>query len=114
MAEKKKSIPKEKKAKKKEDKVECRDVNCPFHGTLSTRGAVMDGVVASDKMNKTVVVQRNYHIKSDKYGRYLSKKSRISAHNPPCIDAKAGDRVRIIECRKLSKTKSFVVIEKLP
>ncbi len=37
----------------------------------------------------------------------------MHAHNPPCIDAKVGDRVRIGECRPLAKTVSFVVIEKL-
>lgn len=100
-----------KKSKKKEE--ECNDVNCPRHGTLSTRGMVLEGVVTSDKMNGTVVVQRNYRIKSGKYNRYKSAKSRIPAHNPPCVGARAGDRVRIMECRKLSKTVGFVVIEKL-
>ena len=38
--------------------------------------------------------------------------SRITAHNPPCIDAKTGDKVKIAECRPLSKTKNFVVVEK--
>ncbi|MBN2014560.1 MAG: 30S ribosomal protein S17 [Candidatus Altiarchaeota archaeon] len=100
-----------KKFEKKE--IACDDVNCPKHGTLSTRGIVLEGVVMSDKMEGTVVVQRNYMIKSGKYNRYRSSKSRIPAHNPPCINAKAGDRVRIMECRKLSKTVSFVVVEKL-
>jgi len=38
--------------------------------------------------------------------------SRITAHNPPCIGAKTGDKVKIAECRPISKTKSFVVVEK--
>jgi len=101
-----------KKAAKKETK-ECNDVNCPIHGTLPTRGAVLEGIVASDTMDKTVIVQRDYYIKLKKYERYRSLKSRIPAHNPPCINAKTGDIVRIMECRKLSKTVSFVVIEKL-
>ncbi len=93
--------------------VECKDINCPVHGELSTRGMILDGIVTSDKMNKTVVVTREYHVKSKKFERYLLKRSKISAHNPPCIGAKVGDRVRIAECRKLSKNKSFVVVEKL-
>ncbi len=101
-----------KKAAKKEAKG-CNDMNCPIHGSLSTRGAVLEGAVASDKMDKTVIVQSDYKIRLNKYERYRSSKSRIAAHNPPCIDAKAGDRVRIRECRKLSKTVSFVVTEKL-
>lgn len=98
---------------KKEKEDMCDDRNCPTHGTLSTRGIVLEGVVASDKMDKTVIVQRNRHVKLTKYERYRPTKSRIPAHNPPCINAKVGDRVRIMECRKLSKTVSFVVTEKL-
>ncbi len=93
--------------------VECNDRNCPVHGKLSTRGAILDGIVASDKMKGTIIVQRDYYIKSRKYDRYRIVKSRIPAHNPQCMGAKAGDRVKIMECRKLSKTVSFVVTKKL-
>ena len=37
---------------------QCKDTNCPFHGTLSVRGQLMDGTVVSDKAARTVVVQR--------------------------------------------------------
>lgn len=100
-------------ATKENKKDSCGDINCPFHGTLSTRGMVFEGVVATDKMQGTVVVQRNYYVKLKKYERYRPKKSRIPAHNPPCLDVKAGDKVRIMECRRISKTVSFVVVEKL-
>jgi small subunit ribosomal protein S17 len=102
-----------KSTKEKGKETVCNDVNCPVHGKLSVRGVVLEGVVTSDKMEGTVVVQRNYLIKSKKYNRYKSAKSRIKAHNPPCINAKTGDKVRIMECRKLSKTVSFAVTEKL-
>ena len=39
---------------------ECSDPNCPFHGTLSVRGQIIDGVVETVKMNKTVIVKRDY------------------------------------------------------
>ncbi|RLI95842.1 MAG: 30S ribosomal protein S17 [Candidatus Altiarchaeales archaeon] len=94
-------------------KKKCDDNNCPIHGQLPTRGIVLEGVVVSDKMNRTVIVQRNYYVKSKKYERFRIAKSRIPAHNPPCIDAKVGDKVRIEECRKLSKTISFVVTKKI-
>jgi len=93
--------------------MECKDRNCPVHGTLSARGTVLDGRVVSDKMQGTVIVQRDLMIKVKKYDRYKRSRSRIPAHNPPCIGAKAGDLVKIMECRKLAKTVSFVVIEKL-
>jgi small subunit ribosomal protein S17 len=39
-------------------KESCEDPKCPFHGKLSVRGQMMDGVVVSDKMTNTVVVTR--------------------------------------------------------
>jgi small subunit ribosomal protein S17 len=91
---------------------ECEDVNCPFHGKLPVRGQVLEGMVISDKAQKTVVVLRTYLKKMRKYERFEPRRSKISAHNPPCINAKVGDVVKIAECRPLSKTKSFVVVEK--
>ncbi|RLI36896.1 30S ribosomal protein S17 [Candidatus Bathyarchaeota archaeon] len=90
---------------------ECNDKNCPFHGTLSIRGRVLEGVVASAKMDKTVIVRRDYLKYVPKFKRYERRRSRIPAHNPPCINAQEGDRVRIAECRPISKTVSFVVVE---
>lgn len=91
---------------------ECEDINCPFHGTLSVRGQIMVGTVSSSKMDKTVVVERQHAKKVPKYERYERRTSKVYAHNPPCVDAQEGDRVKIAECKKLSKQKSFVVLEK--
>ena len=92
---------------------QCEDINCPFHGTLSVRGQVIDGMVVSDKAPRTVVVQREYLKYVPKYERYEKRKSKLHAHNPDCVAAKTGDRVSLAECRPLSKTKSFVVIQVL-
>ena len=92
---------------------ECEDPNCPWHGTLPIRGKILEGIVVSDKMQKTVIVRRDYLHYVPKYERYERRHSRIAAHNPPCIDVKKGDKVKIAECRPLSKTKHFVVIEKM-
>jgi len=92
-------------------KAECQDVNCPFHGSLPVRGQVITGKVVSDRMMGTVVVEREYLHYIRKYNRYEKRSSRIHAHNPPCLQAKAGELVTIAECRPLSKTKSFVVVE---
>ncbi|MBS7614250.1 30S ribosomal protein S17 [Candidatus Bathyarchaeota archaeon] len=91
----------------------CNDPNCPFHGSLKIRGRILDGVVTSAKMDKSVIVRRDFvhHIK--KYKRYERRHSHIPAHNPPCIGAQENDRVRIAECKPISKTISFVVIEKI-
>ena len=96
----------------KKPKKTCEDRNCPFHGTLPVRGRIFDGVVVTAKMDKTVIVEREYLQFSPKYGRYERRRSHIPSHNPPCINAKEGERVRIAECRPLSKTVSFVVVEK--
>ena len=92
-------------------KEECTDVNCPFHGTLPVRGQVITGKVVSDRMMGTIVVERGYMHYVRKYKRYEKRSSKFHAHNPPCIHAKVGDTVKIAECRPLSKTTKFVVVE---
>lgn len=91
----------------------CNDSKCPWHGKLSIRGRVFKGEVVSDKTPKTVVVKWGYHHFIPKYERFERKHTSVVAYNPTCINAKKGDIVRIAECRPLSKTKSFVVIEKV-
>ena len=97
----------------KPPKKECNDKKCPFHGTLPVRGKVFVGEVVKDRAQSTVVVKWDYYHYVPKYERYMRRNTKVSAHLPPCIDARKGDRVRIAECRPLSKTKKFVVIEKV-
>lgn len=92
---------------------ECNDPDCPWHSNLSVRGKVIEGTVVSDRMDKTVLVESQYFKYHPKYERYSREKTRVAAHNPPCVNAKQSDRVRIQECRPLSKTKHFVVLKKL-
>ncbi|MCD6111440.1 MAG: 30S ribosomal protein S17 [Thermoplasmata archaeon] len=92
---------------------ECQDPYCPFHGKLPVRGQIIEGVVVSTKMQNTVVVQRERLRYIPKYERYEKRTSRYFAHWPPCIDLEVGDMVKIMECRPLSKHKSFVVIGRL-
>ncbi|MDO5844430.1 MAG: 30S ribosomal protein S17 [Methanocorpusculum sp.] len=90
---------------------ECDDVDCPFHGTLSVRGQVITGKVVSERMQGTVVVERNFLHKVQKYDRYEKRSTKIHAHMAPCLNAKIGDEVKIAECRPLNKTTSYVVVE---
>lgn len=90
----------------------CRDPNCPFHGTIRVRGLVLEGRVISAKMDKSVVIRRDYLFYDRKYRRYEWRKSMIHAHNPPCINAREGDTVIIGETRPISKTVKFVVLAK--
>ena len=91
----------------------CGDIKCPFHGTLSTRGREFLGTVTSAKMKKTAVVEWEWKKYIRKYERYEKKGSKVHAHNPICIEAREGDTVRISECMPLSKSKKFVIIEKM-
>ncbi len=91
----------------------CEDANCPYHGTLPVRGKILDGTVVSSKMSGTITVERGHLHYSRKYLRYERRRSRILAHSPPCLELKDGDRVRVVECRPISKEVSFVAIEKI-
>lgn len=97
----------------KTPKKTCDDRNCPYHGELSVRRKFLDGDVVSAKMMKTVTVERNYLQYVKKYTRYEKRRSRIMAHSPPCLEIREGDRVKIAECRPISKEVAFVVVEKL-
>lgn len=91
----------------------CNDPKCPKCGNIKVRGNLFTGIVTSAKADKTVTVERQLVKKVRKYERYKKIKSKIHAHNSKCVSAKEGDTVRLGETRKLSKTKSFVVLEVL-
>ena len=93
-------------------KTSCTDENCPFHGSLKVRGKMFEGIVASAKMRKTAsfTLERRVYIR--KYQRYEKRLTNIKVHNTDCVSAKEGDKVTIMECRPLSKTKKFVIIRK--
>ena len=91
----------------------CSDEKCCWHGSLPVRGRVFEGKVISDKASKTVVVKWGYNRFIPKYQRYERRNTTVRAYSPECISTKVGDTVKIAECRPLSKTKSFVVVEKI-
>lgn len=94
-------------------KQKCNDIKCPLHGRLSVRGRQFTGIVVSTKMRKTAVIEfeRLYFLK--KYERYEKRRTKLKVHNPECVNIKDGDIVKIVECRPLSKTKNFVIIQRL-
>jgi small subunit ribosomal protein S17 len=67
------------------------------------------GVVASDKMTKTVVVRVDRLIKHPVYRKYVRKRKKFMAHDE--LGSKIGDKVRIIETRPLSARKRWRVVE---
>ena len=92
----------------------CDDINCPFHGNLSVRGRIMEGIVTSVKMHKTITFRMDYLGLIKKYMRYERRRSRKQAHLPPCIEVKVGDMVKVVECRPLSKNVTCVVVSTTP
>lgn len=88
------------------------DENCPFHGSLRLRGQVHEGTVSTVGMNGTIIIERHNVRLMPKYERYEKRTSRLAAHLPSCIGkVSVGDRVKVMECRPLSKTVSFCVVE---
>ena len=71
---------------------------------------VREGIVVSDKMQKTIVVELEDRKQHALYGKILRTNSRVKAHDEDGI-AGIGDRVRIQETRPLSKDKHFRLVE---
>ena len=74
------------------------------------RGArrVIQGVVVSDRMDKTITVLVERQVQHPIYKKYMRRSTKYHAHDES-NDAKAGDLVEIQESRPLSKTKTWVV-----
>ncbi len=69
-----------------------------------------EGLVVSDKMEKTVVVEVEDRVKHALYGKVLRRSSKLKAHDEN-NEAGIGDRVLVMETKPLSKTKRWRVVE---
>ncbi|HEY8451941.1 MAG: 30S ribosomal protein S17 [Micromonosporaceae bacterium] len=74
------------------------------------RRKVREGVVISDKMDKTVVVQIEDRVKHPLYGKVMRRTSKLKAHDEHNACG-VGDRVLLMETRPLSATKRWRVVE---
>ncbi len=70
------------------------------------------GVVVSDKMDKTIVVSVVRRVPHPKFGKIIKKTTKLYAADEK-NEAKKGDRVRVVECRPLSKLKRWRLVEVL-
>lgn len=70
------------------------------------------GVVTSDKMDKTIVVSVNTKKLHPLYKKYVTSTKKVKAHDGT-NDAKIGDKVRVMECRPVSKEKCWKLVEVL-
>ncbi|MDR3336464.1 MAG: 30S ribosomal protein S17 [Treponema sp.] len=68
------------------------------------------GIVKSDKMNKSIVVTVETTTLHPLYKKYVRQVKKLKAHDE-ANDAKVGDRVRVIECRPVSKEKCWNLVE---
>jgi len=70
----------------------------------------IEGRVVSNKMQKTVTVLLERQVQHPLYGKIIRRSTKVHAHDEKG-ECKEGDTVRIAECRPLSKTKNWRVIE---
>ena len=78
--------------------------------SVNAHRKVREGLVVSDKMDKTVVVEVEDRVKHALYGKVMRRTSRLKAHDE-ANDCGIGDRVQIMETRPLSATKRWRVVE---
>ena len=69
----------------------------------------VEGRVVSNKMQKTVTVLVERQVKHGLYGKYIKRSTKLHAHDEQ--GCQEGDVVRVTECRPLSKTKNWRVVE---
>jgi len=95
----------------KKPEKKCEDKHCPYHNGMKIRGREFVGEVIRTNRQKTIMVEwpRSFYL--PKYERYEKRRTRLNAHLPECINVKIGDKVRIVECKPVSKTKNFIVVE---
>ena len=70
---------------------------------------IMQGVVVSDKMDKTIVVRVERRVMHDIYKKFIQRSKKYAAHDEE-NQFKVGDVVRIRECRPISKRKTWEVV----
>ena len=69
----------------------------------------LEGVVESDRRDKSIKVVLNYLTKHRMYGKFMRRRTAVHAHDPQ-NEARVGDTVELMECRPMSKTKSWRLV----
>jgi len=76
------------------------------------QGRTLQGVVVSNKMDKTIVVRVVRKVKHPLYGKIITRSNKLHAHDPNNL-CNEGDEVIIEETRPISKTKSWNLVERI-
>lgn len=91
------------------------DKKCPFTGNVSIRGKIIKGIVISSrKMNKTIIIRRDFLHYIKKYNRYEKRHTNVPVHASPAFSIREGDIVIAGQCRPLSKTVRFNTLRVIP
>ncbi len=80
---------------------------------MSEREAIkrtLTGQVVSDKMDKTITVKIERLVKHPLYGKFIRRSTKVHAHDEK-NECNMGDTVTVVECRPLSKSKSWQLVE---
>jgi len=80
---------------------------------MSTNPRQLTGVVISDKANKTITVKIERKVKHPTYGKIMTRSTKVHAHDE-LNSAKIGDLVTVQECRPLSKSKTWMLLDESP
>ncbi len=73
------------------------------------KGRSMQGIVVSDKNDKTIVVRVETLVKHPLLKKYIRRRKKFTAHDP-MNECGIGDKVKIVECRPLSKNKRWHLV----
>ena len=86
-----------------------KKTNSTKEEVTTSNGKVLSGVVTSNKMKDTIVVSVQQYVKVPKYKKYVTKNKKYKAHDAGNTK-NIGDKVKIEECRPISKDKHFKVV----
>lgn len=78
-------------------------------GDIKAKNRTQTGIVVSDKMQKTIVVRVDRRVRHPLYGKYLTKSSKLHAHDEN-NEASIGDVVTVVQTRPKSKTKYWALL----
>jgi len=86
----------------------------PFTSNITIRGKIIKGIVISTKMNRTIIIRRDYMQYDKKYNRYAKRHQNVPVHISPAFSVKEGDIVIAGQCKPISKTVRFNALKVIP
>lgn len=76
----------------------------------TTTNRTLQGIVVSDKMDKTITVMIERKVKHPVYGKFIKRSTKVHAHDES-NESKAGDTVIVEQCRPISKSKTWRLVQ---